>query len=108
TTVEQIAGTMEGRYGKAHRVWVMDRGMMSKDNIAWLQRTGRRYLIGANKQELKRFAPQLRDACDWKEVRDGVEAKLCEGPDGTETFVLVRSAELLKKEQAMHERFARR
>lgn len=108
TTVEQIVGTMEARYGKAHRVWVMDRGMMSKDNIAWLQRTGRRYLIGANKQELKRFAPQLRDACDWKEVRDGVEAKLCEGPDGTETFVLVRSAERLKKEQAMHERFARR
>lgn len=108
TTVEQIVGTMEERYGKARRVWVMDRGMTSKDNIAWLQRTGRRYLIGANKKELEQFAPQLRDARDWKEVRDGVEAKICQGPDGTETFVLVRSAERLKKERAMHERFAQR
>jgi transposase len=108
TTVEQIVGTMEERYGQAHRVWVMDRGMTSKDNVAWLQHTGRRYLIGASKQELKHFAPQLRDARDWKEVRDGVEAKICEGPDGTETFVLVRSAERIRKEHAIHERFARR
>lgn len=107
TTVEQIVGTMEERYGRAHRVWVMDRGMTSKDNIAWLQRTGRRYLIGANKQELKHFAQELCDERDWKEVREGVEAKLCQGPDGAETFVLVRSAERLKKEHAMHERFAR-
>lgn len=108
TTVEQIVDTMEERYGKARRVWVMDRGMTSKDNVAWLQRTGRRYLMGANKNELKHFAPELRDACNWKEVRDGVEAKLCQGPDGAETFVLVRSAERIKKERAMHERFAQR
>lgn len=108
TTVEQIVGTMEARYGQAHRVWVMDRGMTSKDNIEWLQRTGRRYLIGANKQELQRFAPELRDARNWREVRDGVEAKICQGPSGTETFVLVRSTERIKKEQAMHERFAQR
>ena len=99
---------MEKRYGKAQRIWVMDRGMTSKNNIEWLQEGGRRYLIGATKQELKRFAPQLRDKRDWKEVRDGVEAKLCQGPDGKETFVLVRSAERQAKEQAMHERFAKR
>jgi hypothetical protein len=86
----------------------MDRGMSSKGNVSWLQRTGRRYLIGASKQELKHFAPQLGDARDWKDVRDGVEAKTCAGPDGTETFVLVRSADRIKKERAMHERFARR
>ena len=108
TTVEQIVDTMERRYGKAHRVWVMDRGMTSADNVSWLQQTGRRYLIGANKQELKRFATELRDARDWNEVRDGVEAKLCHGPDGAETFVLVRSVERQRKEQAMHDRFAQR
>lgn len=108
TTVQEIVGTMESRYGKAERIWVMDRGMTSKDNITWLQEGGRRYLIGATKQELKRFAPQLRDKRDWKEVRDGVEAKLCQGPDGKETFVLVRSSERQAKEQAMHERFAKR
>jgi len=41
-------------------------------------------------------------------VREGVEAKLCRGPDGDEMFVLVRSAERREKEKAMHERFAKR
>jgi len=108
TTVEHIVGTMEQRYGKAQRIWVMDRGMTSADNVSWLQHTGRRYLIGANKQELKRFASELLDTRDWNVVREGVEAKLCQGPDGYETFVLVRSVERQRKEQAMHERFAQR
>jgi transposase len=108
TTVEEIVDTMEGRYGKAERVWVMDRGMSSASNIHWLQRTERRYLIGASKQELKRFERELIDARDWVTVRDDVQAKLCSGPDGTETFVIVRSAERREKERAMHERFAAR
>ncbi len=45
---------------------------------------------------------------DWITVRDGVEAKLCQGPDGAETFLLVRSAERREKERAMHARFADR
>lgn len=108
TTVEEIVGSMEERYGAAGRVWVMDRGMTSQDNVAWLQRTGRRYLIGATKQELKKFAPYLQDARDWKQVRDGVEAKICPGPDGTETFLLVRSSDRRNKERAMHARFSKR
>jgi hypothetical protein len=46
---------MEARYGLANRIWVMDRGMMSAANIAWLKQTGRRYLIGTSKSELKKF-----------------------------------------------------
>jgi transposase len=108
TTVEEIIGTMESRYGQAGRVWVMDRGMTSAETVAWLQGTKRCYLIGASKSELKKLAPQLTDACDWRQVRDGVEAKLCPGPDGNETFVLVRSAERREKELAMHARFCER
>ena len=108
TTVEQIVGTMESRYGQASRIWVMDRGMTSAETVAWLQGAGRRYLIGASKSELKNLAPQLADARDWRQVRDGVEAKLCAGPDGEETFVLVRSAERRAKERAMHDRFCER
>jgi transposase len=108
TTVEEIVETMEARYGIAERVWVMDRGMTSAENIAWLQQTGRRYLIGTAKSELKHFAREIAEARDWQMVRDGVEAKLCRGPDGTETFVLCRSADRREKEKAMHERFARR
>ena len=65
--------------------------MTSAANITWLQQTGRRYLIGTPKSDLKKFATQIVDARDWQSVREGVEAKLCAGPDGKETFVLVRS-----------------
>jgi transposase len=105
TTVEEIVTTMERRYGEARRVWVMDRGMASAENIAWLRGGQRRYLIGASKSELKKVAGALADRRDWRQVRDGVEAKVCAGPDGSETFLLVRSAERQQKEQAMHARF---
>ena len=108
TTVEEIVETMETRYGMAQRVWVMDRGMSSADNVAWLRETKRRYLIGTPKSELKKWSREIADAKDWRTVRDGVEVKLCAGPDGTETFLLCRSADRREKERAMHERFAKR
>jgi transposase len=108
TTVEEVVEAMEARYGIADRVWVMDRGMSSAENVAWLQETGRRYLIGTPKSELRRWSRQIAEARDWRTVRDGVEAKLCPGPDGSETFLLCRSADRREKERAMHERFAKR
>ena len=108
TTVQEMVGTMEARYGIAQRIWVMDRGMTSAKNLAWLRKTGRRYLIGTSRSEIKQWSRQIAEARDWQEVRDGVEARLCPGPDGTETFLLCRSAERGKKEQAMRERFATR
>ena len=82
--------------------------MTSAENVAWLQETGRHYLIGASKGDLQKFAAQVADVRDWRQVRDGVEAKLCAGPEGSETFVLVRSADRQQKEQAMHARFRER
>jgi transposase len=108
TTVEDIVKAMEGRYGLAQRIWVMDRGMTSEDNLEWLRETGRRYLVGTPKSELKKWAGPLADARDWQTVRDGLEAKQCVGPDGVETFVLIRSVERREKEHAMPDRFARR
>jgi transposase len=108
TTVEEIVEAMEARYGLAQRIWVMDRGMTSADNLEWLRETGRRYLVGTPKSELRKWARAIADARDWQTVRDGVEAKQCVGPDGVETFVLIRSVERREKERAMHERFARR
>jgi transposase len=108
TTVKEIVGKVEERFGLAGRVWVMDRGMTSAANIAWLQRTGRRYLVGTPKSDLKKFATALAETKDWQTVRPGVEAKLCAGPDGKETFILVRSEERREKEKAMHQRFADR
>jgi transposase len=108
TTVEEIVGTMEARFGLAGRVWVMDRGMVSEENVAWLQRTGRRYLLGAARSELAKWKPQLLDRTGWREVRDGVEVKLVTGPNGRETFVLCRSKDRTEKETAMHARFSAR
>ncbi|MGH7354800.1 MAG: IS1634 family transposase, partial [Candidatus Rokuibacteriota bacterium] len=108
TTVEEIVEAMEARYGVAQRIWVMDRGMTSADNLEWLRETGRRYLVGTPKNELRKWAREIAESRDWQAVREGIEAKQCRGPDGIETFVLIRSVERREKERAMHARFARR
>jgi transposase len=108
TTVQQIVEKMEDRFGKVNRVWVMDRGMVSAENIAWLNATGRRYVIGTPRAELRRFAKQIAERTDWRQIREDIEVKICRGPDGSETFLLCRSASRSEKEKAMHERFSRR
>lgn len=108
TTVQQIVEKMEERFGKAKRVWVMDRGMVSAENISWLNDTGRRYVIGTARSELGRFAKQIAEKTDWRQIREDIEVKICRGPDGSETFLLCRSASRGGKEKAMHERFSQR
>ena len=107
TTVEEIVETMERRYGRADRIWVMDRGMVSKENIAFLQHGKRQYIVGTPKSMLKRFERELPGE-DWHTIRDGLEVKLCPTPDGEETFVLCRSRDRREKEKAMHNRFEQR
>lgn len=106
TTVEEIVGTMEARFGLADRIWVMDRGMMSGKNIAWLRQTQRRYLLGTSRDEIKRWRHELAQEQGWQTARDGVEAKLFR--QGDEIFVLCRSRERLEKEKAIHQRFSDR
>jgi transposase len=106
TTVQQIVEKMEDRFGKVNRVWVMDRGMVSAENIRWLNATGRRYVIGTARSELGRFAQQMADKTDWRQIREDIEVKMCRGPDGNETFLLCRSVSRSEKEKAMHERFS--
>jgi transposase len=107
TTLQEIVQTMERRYGRADRIWVGDRGMVSADNIAFLKQSGRRYIVGTPKSMLKQFEPELLSE-DWRTIRDGLEVKLCPSPDGDETFVLCRSRDRRKKEKAMHGRFEQR
>ncbi len=109
TTVEEIVTTMEQRYGQSNRIWVMDRGMSSSDNIEFLKEGNRRYIIGTPKGMLRKYEQQIVSQ-DWTRVREGLEVKLCPDPQGQsqETFILVRSAERARKEQAMHERFEKR
>ncbi|MBE3119882.1 MAG: IS1634 family transposase [Candidatus Atribacteria bacterium] len=107
TTLQEIVQTMERRYGRADRIWVGDRGMVSADNIAFLKQSGRRYIVGTPKSMLKQFERELLSE-DWRTIRDGLEVKLCPSPDGAETFVLCRSRDRRKKEKAMHGHFEQR
>jgi hypothetical protein len=107
TTLEEIVTLMERRYGRAERIWVVDRGMVSEKNLGFLRTGQRRYLVGTPKSMLRKFEQELLSE-DWHEVRAGLEVKLCPTPDGSETFVLCRSRDRREKEKAMHERFEHR
>ncbi|MEW6160681.1 MAG: IS1634 family transposase [Verrucomicrobiota bacterium] len=103
TTVEAIVELMENKYGQAERIWVMDRGMVSEENIGFLREKKACYVVGTPKSELKKFAQELLNREGWQKVRPDVEVKLLEHPDGqgTEQFVLCRSGARQEKEKAM-------
>ncbi len=109
TTVKEIVETMERRYGLASRIWVMDRGMASADNLRWLRASGRRYLIGTTRRAgLRELIAEFATATDWQAVGEGVAVKLVAGVDGEDSYLLCRSTQRRAKEHAMHQRFAAR
>jgi transposase len=107
TGLKEIVQKMEGRYGKARRIWVLDRGMISEENIAFLKAGGRGYIVGTPRSMLKRFERELLKD-DWESVREGLDVKLSLSADGEETFILCRSGDRREKEKAMHARFEER
>ena len=90
-TLQTIVTTMEARHGVLGRVWISDRGMASAANLAWLRETGRRYIIGAPKSELKKFAAELAGTDGWHTVQEGVEVKLTTHAQTDETVILCLS-----------------
>jgi transposase len=107
TTLEPIVETMEERYGRASRIWVMDRGLVSEESIEYLKEGGRRYIVGTPKSLLKRYEQALvKD--DWQQVHEGLEVKTCPSPQGDEVFILCRSQDRRQKEKAIHQRFEKR
>jgi transposase len=107
-TLQTIVATMEARHGVLGRVWITDRGMASAANLAWLRQTGRRYIIGAPKSELKKFYSELAATDGWRMVHEGVAVRLTRHPETQESVILCRSADRRSKEQAMHDKFSRR
>lgn len=105
TTVEEIVATMREKYGHERRAWVMDRGMVSEENLEMLREQGASWLVGTPRAMLKQFERQLLDESDWSKIEPGVEVKLCAAPGNeTETFVLCRSPLRAEKEKAMRSR----
>jgi transposase len=107
TTVEAVLRMVERKYGKARRVWIFDRGIVSEENLEALRRRGGQYLVGTPRAKLKQFEQPLL-AGGWEQVRPDVEVKLVPTPQGEEIYILCRSQARRAKEQAMRSRFSTR
>jgi hypothetical protein len=103
TTLADIVKLMEDKYGQAQRIWVLDRGIVSEENLAWLRARGASYLVGTPKGQLRAHETALLDEADWHAVQDGLQVKLVTAGEGeqTERLVLCRSAARAAKETAM-------
>jgi hypothetical protein len=66
TTVEEVVTMMEKKYGQAQRIWVMDRGMVSEANIAFLRERRARYIVGTPKSWLRHFEAKLLEKENWQ------------------------------------------
>ncbi len=107
TTTEEMVLIMERKYGKAKRIWVMDRGMVSEKNIEFLRKRGARYIVGTPKSMLRKFEQELL-AKGWEEVHPGIEVKRASYEGTEEVFVLCRSEGRQEKEMAILNRFVAR
>jgi len=104
TTLEEMVELMEDKYGQAERVWVLDRGIVSEENLDYLRQRGARYVVGTLKGLLKNFEKEI-SLKDWAAAESGVEVKIVKHPDyAEEKFILCRSAGRKQKERAMLKR----
>jgi transposase len=106
-TVQAMVEALEKKHGALQRVWVMDRGMVSEENLQFLRANHRQYIVGTPKSMLREFEQHLTEQ-NWTQAQAGVEVKLVPAPEGDETFVLARSVDRRHKELAMHEKFTAR
>jgi len=107
STMETILRMVERKYGKARRIWVMDRGIVSEENLKAIRSRGGQYLVGTPRSQMKQFeAELLKD--DWTRVRPEVEVKQVAVPQGEETYILCRTAGRKEKEKAIRKRFSTR
>jgi transposase len=102
-TVKRIVLAVEGRFGLSQRVWVMDRGMISKATLQFLGRGQRRYLLATRRGELARFQAQLGRA-GWQRLPDNPDVEVKQLRRGRVHYLLARSKPRRQKERAMRRR----
>jgi len=107
STAKSVVESLERKHGTLSRIWLMDRGMASNDNLEFLRERGAACIVGTTKAILRQFE---RHPTEQKVVigQEGVDVKLVPDPDGWETFLLARSVEGRSKDRAMHEKFIAR
>ena len=104
STVEAILRTVERKHGKARRVWIFDRGVVSEENLVAIRKRGGQYLVGTPRSKLKQFEQELLKD-DFEKIRPEVEVKQIRIPGGEETYILCRTAGRKEKEKAIRSRF---
>jgi transposase len=107
STMETMLRMVERKYGKARRIWVFDRGIVSEENLAAIRKRGGQYLTGTPRSQLKRFEEELLKE-NWTRVRPEVEVKKVAISQGEETYILCRTAGRKEKEKAIRSRFSNR
>jgi len=107
STMETILRMVERKYGKARRIWVFDRGIVSEENLQAIRKRGGQYLVGTPRSQMKQFEEELLKD-DWTQVRPEVEVKKVAIPQGEETFILCRTRGRKEKEKAIRNRFSAR
>ena len=107
TTLRGFLKKIEEQYGRAERIWVMDRGIPTEEVLEEMRRSDPPvyYLVGTPKGRLSRYEKALTEK-PWHKVRDGVEVKLL--PQENEVYVLARSRDRIHKERSMRRRQLKR
>jgi transposase len=107
TTLRDFLDRIERQYGKARRVWVMDRGIPTEETLAQMRRADPpvNYLVGTPKGRLSKLEKDLL-LKPWQDARPGVQVKLL--PQDGELYVFAQSADRIAKERAMRTRQLKR
>jgi hypothetical protein len=103
TTLPDFVRKIEEQYGKAERIWVMDRGIPTEEHLAQMRRADPPiyYLVGTPKGRLSKLEKALLGQ-PWEAVREGVQVKLL--PQEQELYVLAQSRARIHKERALRRR----
>lgn len=105
TTLRQFLSHIESLYGKADRIWVMDRGIPTEEVLGEMRAEGVHYLVGTPKSRLTKMDQALLDQ-PWSQVHDALQVKLL--TQDNEVYVLARSEDRRQKERAIHRRKLKR
>lgn len=101
TTLKPLLEKIESLYGKANRIWLMDRGIPTEATLAYMRENGIDYLVGTPRKLLDEFEASLSVQA-WKNINDSVRIKHLE-KEG-ECYVLAQSKDRMAKERAMRHR----
>jgi len=105
TTLSGFLYRIEHRYGRANRIWVMDRGIPTEDSLAKMRTMGASYLVGTPKGRLTKLEQAFLDK-PWAKVRDGVQVKRLATDE--DVYVLAQSDARIDKERGMRRKRLRR